>query len=822
MDKNSKLDLNINEEIKLKDGRSAVVRYVGKLHWESGIWVGIELNEGFGDHDGKVDGHRYYRCQEGAKTGLFVTRSMIVKDRGKKKASPGTPKTYSFNVEFSSKPLGFSLYRDESSGRFIVREVFDKRGRGEAIQPGDLLQAMNARRIFPENFSETLQAIQTYDFATPLILAFVRPRGVAPAAMVKEGSNSSHKSSRSLRRENSLRSSQRRKNRPEQYDRVPASKPQKPKVIEPPIAKVHASPVISPSPIVKVSKKRHYNQRDMQDNVSLTHSMSQHRSASAQRKKRRHLGRLHRGACVSLKEGGVGIVRHYEQGKGEGGKERIGVEILEGKDVGTEKFVEKKDLMKVYTPEDLFKTTVHLNQALRYCKRKLQDREERCAHLASKLSEVSETNATLKSIGQEYREKLTNRLSQVHTCMLEVRDTFETLDFSNPDMIDTSKEVLQNHIHIVEKDVNNVFNDMNQWNSESYRSIRELQRPSPHTLADQYFSKNLENGWYTEPQDYLVAEPNCGLSIDEISTLYRKYEKHFHKLKFTSGHSDIVYTLDCNCSNMFASGSDDQTIRFHRIVDNEVKCIRAEKQSHSVNKVVFSPCGTYIAVATAGCSVELYSVLEWKHQNTFKSKQEIWALDWSPDSKFIVVGNLGAVVEVFSLDNPNPVQILVGHTQWVNGVAYTPDGTIIGSCSGDTTLRLWRNDRCASVLQGHKHFVRSILFCPLTPTLISGSDDKTIRFWNYENPEAPFCYRILKGHSAGVSSLCLSRTGLLISAGKDGVLKIWKQETGYCVSTFKGHKGDVNDCSVSKDDSFCVSVGDDSTIKIWSLVSLNR
>ena len=47
-----------------------VVRFVGRVHFAPGIWVGLELREPRPDgmrqgHDGEVQGRRYYTCKPG-------------------------------------------------------------------------------------------------------------------------------------------------------------------------------------------------------------------------------------------------------------------------------------------------------------------------------------------------------------------------------------------------------------------------------------------------------------------------------------------------------------------------------------------------------------------------------------------------------------------------------------------------------------------------------------------------------------------------------------------------------------------------------------
>ena len=68
-------DLAAGQVIRLADGRTAVVRFVGETAFAPGVWVGVELDDGTGKNDGSVQGERYFDCDMG--NGMFVRPTAV-------------------------------------------------------------------------------------------------------------------------------------------------------------------------------------------------------------------------------------------------------------------------------------------------------------------------------------------------------------------------------------------------------------------------------------------------------------------------------------------------------------------------------------------------------------------------------------------------------------------------------------------------------------------------------------------------------------------------------------------------------------------------
>jgi WD40 repeat protein len=104
------------------------------------------------------------------------------------------------------------------------------------------------------------------------------------------------------------------------------------------------------------------------------------------------------------------------------------------------------------------------------------------------------------------------------------------------------------------------------------------------------------------------------------------------------------------------------------------------------------------------------------------------------------------VLPAFGQGRPDIVWMRGGHASDVTSVAFSPDGSLIASGSGDATIKLWRVSDGALVrtLTGHTDSVNSVAFSPDGSLIASGSDDRTIKLWRVSDGAL---VRTLTGHT---------------------------------------------------------------------------
>ncbi len=187
---------------------------------------------------------------------------------------------------------------------------------------------------------------------------------------------------------------------------------------------------------------------------------------------------------------------------------------------------------------------------------------------------------------------------------------------------------------------------------------------------------------------------------------------------------------------------------------------------------------------------------------------------------------------LYTLLNRNQVT-LRGHTNWVNSVAISSDGTRIVSGGGNPfdsgkpgEVKVWdaATGKEIRTLKGHNEAVSSVAISSDGRRIVSGSGDSftpgAVKVWDAATGQEVLS---LKGHTSLVTSVAISPDGTRIvssngdfgNEGKPGEVKVWDAATGQELLSLKGHTFYVKSVAISTDGKRIVSGSDYGTVKVW-------
>ncbi|MCX5643356.1 MAG: serine/threonine protein kinase [Phycisphaerae bacterium] len=205
----------------------------------------------------------------------------------------------------------------------------------------------------------------------------------------------------------------------------------------------------------------------------------------------------------------------------------------------------------------------------------------------------------------------------------------------------------------------------------------------------------------------------------------------------------------------------------------------------SVNVIKFSPDGTRLASLSHPDEVTVWEVDQWAVVRGIHGVRPAGALvgrlDFSPDSKALVIGDAAGQLRVVDLTSGNTdVNIPEAHSEGITSVAWSPNGSVIASGSGYSggPIKLWdaASGKPLGALEGHNSWICNLIFSTDGLRLYSSSGDQTIRVWDVEQRQ---CLATLRGSTDEVYGLALSPDGTtLASACKDGIVAFWSALAG--------------------------------------------
>jgi WD40 repeat protein len=169
--------------------------------------------------------------------------------------------------------------------------------------------------------------------------------------------------------------------------------------------------------------------------------------------------------------------------------------------------------------------------------------------------------------------------------------------------------------------------------------------------------------------------------------------------------------------------------RFDIETFTEMKSFAADNDDEWLVSVAFNPDGqTAIAGGDLG-ELILYDLDTGEEIRRYNQGGASWGLDISADGERFVSGGSNSTAVLWDIASGEPIQTFNGHTNNVDGVAFTPDESQIVSGSADGTLILWDVATGEALRTFSEHggvWVNKVALSPDGLLAYSASDDGTV------------------------------------------------------------------------------------------------
>ncbi|KAI2667743.1 Telomerase protein component 1 [Labeo rohita] len=338
-------------------------------------------------------------------------------------------------------------------------------------------------------------------------------------------------------------------------------------------------------------------------------------------------------------------------------------------------------------------------------------------------------------------------------------------------------------------------------------------------------------------------------------------------LLLSAGHDSVVHVW---------SGGLGQTVAV--LGEEKIPTLQKQKRTRrgnedKANALCVAVANGYAAVGYHGDGVKMFNL---------KSGEKVWAsedlpvsmlcLMWMEDkeTELLLSGGMDHRLRVWERQGENLVSIGSFGAQKGPILALAQNSTCMASASDDFTIALWLKNTLTSkpwidpkamcILRGHNGGVTCLAFSPNGKELLSGGKDQALMIWkvNASPPVLSQCISNCHGDwitgcawtssavlscssdcklrlwdiqtgrllreilsSSSLSTLCLWED-YVMAGSTDGLLMVWKWESGVDITRIQAHKSRLNHCTVVFQSEIQALVCKEAGLSEFLTVSVDR
>jgi len=252
------------------------------------------------------------------------------------------------------------------------------------------------------------------------------------------------------------------------------------------------------------------------------------------------------------------------------------------------------------------------------------------------------------------------------------------------------------------------------------------------------------------------------------------------KIGTLSGHEDKITALAFSPDARFAvTAGDDHTLRLWELP--MCRCLRTfTVPKQTIDAVYLDPSGYFALSATPGGLLRLWSTAVLCRAKAFRAPLQLSLVTSAEEAGW----QQSKMTKLC-----NEIRESVRHRDYV---------TALDCIEKAKKLNGWESARYSLDIDGVGDKIRR----------------RTIR----ESFDSALCTHRLSGHQDAVACLAISLdANLIVSAGKDGEIRVWNITEQKCVAELEGHQDEVRSVAMTADAKFVISGSRDGSVRIWNI-----
>lgn len=288
----------------------------------------------------------------------------------------------------------------------------------------------------------------------------------------------------------------------------------------------------------------------------------------------------------------------------------------------------------------------------------------------------------------------------------------------------------------------------------------------------------------------------------------------FRKEREIRGHSGAIYSCTFDGSYIYSGSADKFVARW--IPDEGVQDKFAIRFEHAIYALKHTENFLIVGRSDGGLHVfntETRVELKYFTQHT----KAIFSISINEHKQHCYAADADGNVSVWDMESWSLLIYLPLDCGKIREVAVSNDGSRIAICGQDGFLRVFAVDTFNEIItiRGHKDGATAACFdATSNDLLISGGKDAMLRLWDLPSGA---CLKEIPAHNFAVYKI-LQVGDYYVSTSRDKTVKIWSDDLQFLKRLDRkegGHQHSVNDAAKLDEGRFVTS-GDDSRMVIWS------
>ncbi|MFO0944653.1 MAG: protein kinase [Planctomycetota bacterium] len=288
--------------------------------------------------------------------------------------------------------------------------------------------------------------------------------------------------------------------------------------------------------------------------------------------------------------------------------------------------------------------------------------------------------------------------------------------------------------------------------------------------------------------------------------------------RFT-GHKDSVTSVCVSQDGkLLASGSSDREIRIWDLETRKEKAV-LQGHDHGITQVEFDPRARLLVSAGRDATVRIWNVATSTEYTDLRANlQWVRSASFGPKGKTLATCGMDDVVRLWDIESAKEIQRIHGHTDRIWSVMFSRDRKLLATASSDHTIKLWDleapQEPLTLDLEGKE--VKVVRFSPDSHWMAAGLNDGKLLIWNLKAAGAPAQHQAFSGpiHSLDFHP----HEPTLASCGKGDRISLWKLNDGKIVEHELEHGVQATSVRFSPDGATLYAGCQDGTVRSWRIV----